>query len=209
MDEYTSSDIECVSLEESFLFMSNDGSTLYSNLNGDLAALNGQFSAKDSVKDLVMVKGYNSDLHKQAVGKLRSYFSPCFVGHPYPVTVRVKGVPLTSYAFSIVGVHKNKLYKIRIMMAADMIKIVGISENLFHNYKIPKDVIYYAIKNANPNFSLKINRNSISSMLTGVGYRENTAFNNAVLNYASSRHPDIITKMVGTAIQNIIQFKKK
>ena len=208
-EEYISSDVECMSLDESFLFMTPDGKHLHSELNGDLAALNGQFSAKDSVKDLVMIKGYNADLHRQAVGKIRSYFNPCFVGNPYPVSIRIKGVTVTMYAFDTTGVYKDKIYKVRTMMAADMVKIYSLTETLFPTIKIPKDVILYGIKNANPNFSLKISKRSISSFLTGVGYRENTVFNNAVLSYANSHHGDWIAKMVGTAIQNIIQFKEK
>ena len=208
-EEYTSTGVECVSLDESFLFMTPDGKHLHSELNGDLAALNAQFSAKDSVKDLVMVKGYNADLHRQVVGKIRARFNPCNVGNPYPITIRVKGVSVTMYAFDTVGVYKDKVYKVRTMMAADMVKIYSISESLFDNIKIPKDVITYAIANANPNFSLKISKRSISSFLTGVGYRENTVFNNAVLSYTNSHHKNWMAKMVGTAIQNIIQFKEK
>ena len=209
MEEYTNTSVECVSLDESALFMTSDGKHLHSEINGDLAALNGQFSAKDSAKDLVMIKGYNADLHRQVVGVYKKYLSPCSIGNPYPKTIRIKGVPITVYMFSTTGVYKNRMYKLNTLMAADMVRLATIKETLFESLKIPKDIVIYAIKNANPNFSLKITRKAISSMLTGIGYRENTAFNNAVLNYTNTRHPEISATMVGTAIQNIIQFKQK
>ena len=208
-DIHANTPVECVSLDESALFMTSDGKHLHSELNGELAALNGQFSAKDSAKDLIMVKGYNSDLHRQVVGVYKKYLSPCSIGHPFPRSIRIKGVPITVYMFATTGVYKNRLYKITTVMAADMVRMATIKETLFESLKIPKDVVLYAIKNANPNFSLKITRKAISSMLTGVGYRENTAFNNAVLNYTNTRHPEMVARMVGTAIQNIIQFKQK
>ena len=207
-EEYTSTSVECVSLDESFLFMTSDGRHLHSELNGILAALNAKFSAVDTAKDMIMIKGYNNESHREAVSKYRMFMNPCAIGNPYPVTVRVKGIPITTYAFTALGVYKDKMYKIKTMMSGDIIKIIGIKEILFTNVKIPKDIILYAIRNANPNFSFKISKRSISSFLTGIGYRENTAFNNAILNYTNTRHTDCIATMVGTAIQNIIEFKE-
>lgn len=193
-------------LNEATIFLSNDGKILRSEINGALSGLVADTNAIDVVSQALLYNKYNVDLLNGATKFLKGKFSPVYQSNIYENSISIKGVKVETFYFDIWGVYSGRLYYIRFLVSKVLIKIIYMKEIEFSSIQIPSDVIKYAINIANPDFGLSFKRHSISTVLRGSGYRENSIFNNRIMSYCASKYPSITVRTKGIGIQNTIEF---